>query len=104
MATEDGLSPAKPLTASCDYPDGFSFRLYLLRGILCIEIAPRGFWVHRVRLLETAYGTSSNCRRYALLIAGLCLLGGPWNPVSEDRNWFFLRLLAICSSCAGVYF
>nr|GMD98688.1 hypothetical protein Iba_chr15dCG5190 [Ipomoea batatas] len=41
MATEDELSPAKLLTTSCDCPDGFSFRLNLLRGILCIEIAPR---------------------------------------------------------------
>nr|GMD32807.1 hypothetical protein Iba_chr09bCG11730 [Ipomoea batatas] len=37
MAMGDGISPAKPLTASCEA----FFRRNLLRGILCIEMAHR---------------------------------------------------------------
>nr|GLL17732.1 hypothetical protein Itr_chr01CG16280 [Ipomoea trifida] len=37
MAMGDEISPAKPLTASCEA----FFRRNLLRGILCIEMAPR---------------------------------------------------------------
>nr|GMC62979.1 hypothetical protein Iba_chr02cCG8980 [Ipomoea batatas] len=37
MAMGDGISPAKPLTASCEA----FFRRNLLHEILCIEMAPR---------------------------------------------------------------